>query len=369
MKSLFWLSFSFLLLLSACKDDDMGKVVPLPCEESLTDISYAPTAKDLTTPDYFPPLEIPVDNPMTEEGVDLGRRLFYDKILSSDSTLSCASCHNQAGNFTDNEAFSLGVTGELGGRSSMALINVGYLTNGLFWDGRAATVEQQAGMPVEDPVEMHEDWDNVEIKLQSHSTYPELFRKAFGIETKCDITRALAEKAIAQFERTLISSDAKYDKVIRGEDFFTDSELNGWDMFFDVSPDIPDAECGHCHEAPLFTTNDYFNNGIEDVDNLEGFPDLGFGGVTGNIFDNGKFRAPSLRNIMLSAPYMHDGRFETIEEVIAHYNSGGHFADNLDPLMRPLNLSPSEIDDLIAFLHTLTDMSFIDNEEYGDPFD
>ncbi len=367
-----WLSIVFVgvMLIWGCRKP--SGVDPSDECEPLTHIDYEPTPKEVVVPPNFPPMPVPPDNPITEEGVALGRYLFYDPILSSDSTMSCASCHMPELSFTDGLAVSEGVTGEQGTRSAMSLLNVGYFLNGLFWDGRSPDLEDQALQPVENPVELHESWPRVEEKLRRHSLYPELFRKAFGIENTCEITKELTAKAIAQFERILVSSgQSKYDRRVNGVPgvFFTESELRGFDMFFDISPELPDAECGHCHNVPFFTTNDYFNNGIEAVSDLNGFPDKGRGDVTGSIFDNGKFRAPTLRNITLTAPYMHDGRFQTLEEVLDHYNSGGHYADNRDPLIRPLSLTEEQKQDIINFLKTLEDIPFTQNPEFQNPWE
>lgn len=338
----------------------------------LTDIPYDPAFVDAPRPQGFPKMAIPDDNPLTSEGIELGRFLFYDPILSEDSTIACATCHFQEGAFTDLTAISTGINGQQGSRSAMTIINTGYFDNGLFWDGREDNLEEQAHAPVIDPREMGEQWIDVEEKLQDHSEYPEMIRKAFGITNKEEISQDHVTKALAQFMRSVVSlGNSKYDRVFApgSNEIFTDEELNGYDMFFDISPNLPDAECAHCHNAPLFTTNQYFNNGLQQpIDSLE-FPDNGRGMVTGRKFDNGKFRAPPLRNIALTAPYMHDGRLQTLEEVIEHYNSGGHFANNLDPLIRPLELTEQQKSDLLAFLHTLTDTSILSKEEYSNPFE
>ncbi len=369
-----YLYLFLLCLFFSCKKNNTPPVNPNPTTtefKDLSTISYNPIPVELPVISPLPPMDIPSDNPLTEDGIALGRFLFYDPILSGNEKMACADCHLPKGGFTDNLAVSTGVDGITGLRSSMSLINSGYFTKGLFWDGRIQTLEEQALLPVEDVIELHNEWENVEEKLRAHNDYPARFRKAFGINTTEGITKELAVKAIAQFERSLVSANSKYDQVIRGEAFFEDDELTGFELFFDEPNELPDAECGHCHNAPLFTVNQYFNNGIDSVASLEDFKDKGLGAITNNLFDNGKFRAPSLRNIALTAPYMHDGRFETLEEVIDHYNEGAHFADNIDPLImtKGLGLSAQHKKDLIAFLHTLTDTSFVNNPAYQNPFE
>lgn len=363
-----WLPVLILMGVLGCAKD------PKPVEPNCTDcdlthIPYNPVSVSIDIPYDFPQMEIPADNPMTVAGVELGRRLFYDPRLSLDSSMSCATCHIQGLNFADGLAVSPGVTGQFGSRSSMSLLNVGFVTTGLFWDGRAKTLEEQALFPVEDPIEMHETWPNVIQKLMRDPMYPVWFREAFGIKDKREITKELAAKAIAQFERTMVSADSRFDRVfVRQEEFPTDSELRGFEMFFDVSLFLPDAECGHCHGSTQLTTHGFFNNAIDSVGSLYDFKDPGRGAVTGKYLDYGRFRAPTLRNIALSVPYMHDGRFQTLEEVIDHYNSGGHLAENYDANMRPLNLTPGQKQDLINFLHTLTDTSFVKNPAFFDPW-
>lgn len=342
---------------------------PIVDPGDLADIPYKPTPYVVPVPPGFPAMEIPPDNPLTVEGIWLGRKLFYDPILSADSTMSCASCHAQDMNFTDNLPVSPGITGALGRRSSMSLLNVAFHYDGFFWDGRSPTLEEQALLPVEDPVELHESWPNVEAKLRRHTVYPSDFRKAFGITHSSQITRDLAVKAIAQFERTMVSSGmSKYDRFVRGEVFLTDSEYNGYDMFFDLSSDFPDAECAHCHAPPLFTTNEFRNNGIEPIGSIFDFGDKGRGEVTGDPADFGKFKTPTLRNIEFTAPYMHDGRFTTLMEVLDHYNSGGHRQENTDGFIYRLRLTQQEKLDIISFLMTLSDPDFLTNPDFSNPF-
>jgi len=358
-------------LLWSCDNDSPSDT---PEDDSLDDISYNPQAVilDIGNP-LFPILEIPDDNPLTTAGVDLGRHLFFDPILSIDGSTSCASCHLQQSSFTDNKALSLGVGGLEGKRSSMSLLNVGFNNRGLFWDGRVRTLEEQALLPIEDPVELQHQWPDVVDDLIDHDKYPEKFRKAFGISNKSEITKELAAKAIAQFERTLISSkESKFDKILMGLDVFTDEERLGYEMFIDFyqgqNPEIPDAQCFHCHDRPLFTNNDYENNGLDFHTSNEDFEDKGLGGVTGISGDNGRFRVPTLRNIEFTAPYMHDGRFETLDEVIDHYVSGGLYSPTKSAFLDSINLNITQKQALKAFLLTLSDQKFLENPDFSNPF-
>lgn len=374
MKILKFLPFLLFCFVLSCGDDDM----PPPTtgtDGDLTDIPYEPVDYNIEAPCGFPEMEIPADNPLTEAGIKLGRFLFYDPILSADSTMSCGGCHNTAGSFTDNLAVSTGIDGVAGTRSSMSLLNVGYFYTGLFWDGRATTLEEQALLPVEDVIELHNTWPNVVDKLKNHGDYPTLFREAFGISNKSEITKTLSAKAIAQFERTLVSSgQSKFDRV-RCEPgvFFTAEELEGFELF--VNEDGEHPGCTHCHKTVghMFTDDEYHNNGIDSVglgdDNLVNFSDLGLGAVTNNVFDNGKFRTPSLNNIALTGPYMHDGRFNTLEEVIDHYSTGGKPSPNLNANILPFPLTADEKSSLLAFLNTLTDTEFTNNPAHQNPFD
>ena len=366
----------------ACKKDP-----PEPGEPGvdLTDIAYTPKPYALIKPDHFPQVPIPPDNPLTVDGVQLGRRLFYDPILSGDSTQSCASCHLPQGSFTDNLAVSVGIDGIAGRRSAMSLLNIAYATNGLFWDGRSMTLEDQALLPVEDPIEMHNTWVNVISKLKVHPTYPELFRKAFGIKNTKEMTKELAAKAIAQFERILISSGtSKFDLYLQGDrDILDDDELDGKLMYFEEGGpvNLPDAQCFHCHGGITLTGNQYFNNGLDEAATLDDFQDKGRGGISLKPSDNGKFRTPTLRNIALTAPYMHDGRFQTLEEVLDHYSSHGKNSPNKDQLIPQVGFpipgtSPLQYTGLttrhkqaiIKFLHTLTDTTFVNNPDIQNPF-
>jgi cytochrome c peroxidase len=349
------------LMIPSCIDNT-------PDKGDLSAISYSPEPYTLKLPAHFPQMYIPQDNPLTKQGVLLGRHLFYDPILSADSSMSCASCHLPELAFTDGKAVSTGIDGIAGHRSSMSLINIGFVQSGLFWDGRVKTLEEQALLPIEDPIELHNTWPEVIYKLKAHPKYPRLFREAFGISNTSEITKELAAKAIAQFERIIISKDAKFDRIQEGKDFYSDLELMGYGLFFDDDTDLPDTECGHCHNIPLATSDDFFNNGLEETNSLDGFPDPGRGSVTGSRADNGKFRAPTLRNISSSAPYMHDGRFGTLDEVIAHYKTGGKSSPNADNLLHPLQINATHIRALKAFIETFNDTLFYKNPDIQNPF-
>lgn len=321
----------------------------------LQHIPYSPQYLEAAQPPDFPPMRIPPDNPLTKAGVVLGRKLFFDPILSRDSSVSCSTCHQPQLAFTDGQAISTGIEGRQGKRSAMSLLNVGFYAKGLFWDGRVATLEEQSLHPVRDPVEMDYNWIDLGKKLQAHPLYPRLFRKAFGIKTSNEIDSALVGKALAQFERTLISADTKFDRVMRKETSFTPQEKRGWTIFFDASPALPTSECNHCHVDPLFSNLNFENNGFVEAKTLDDYPDKGRGAVTQNRNDNGMFRVPTLRNLKYTAPYMHDGRFKTLDEVLNHYASGGHPGVNVSPNVRVLKLSKQDRADLLAFLNTLND--------------
>lgn len=368
------------LVLPYCTPDEPDEPEPVACD--LRAIPYDPTPYTIVKPANFPQIPIPADNPMTLQVVQLGRRLFYDPLLSADSTQSCASCHLPQGSFTDNRTVSVGIDGFAGRRSSMSLLNIAYATNGLFWDGRSKTLEEQALLPVEDPIEMHNTWPNVISKLKADPQYQQWFREAFGISSCEDITKELAAKAIAQFERILISSGtSKFDQFMAGNfDVFDDEELDGKIMFFDEGANVglPDAQCFHCHGGITLTGNSFFNNGLDSVGSLDQFVDKGRGEVTGNPFDNGKFRTPTLRNIALTAPYMHDGRFVTLEQVLNHYAGNGKGVVNEDPFVQQIGvpvgngtftpLTAYQQGAIVKFLHTLTDTVFVNRADVQNPW-
>ncbi|MGB1040469.1 MAG: cytochrome-c peroxidase [Flavobacteriales bacterium] len=318
-------------------------------------LTYNPTEYPLDYRGLTPPV-IPVDNPLTVQGVQLGRMLFYDKRLSGDGTMSCSSCHSQATGFSDTNRFSIGILGLPGGRQAMATTNMLWNSNKFFWDGRANLLRDQSLMPIEDSLEMHETLPNVVEKLQSSEIYPIQFFTAFGSSI---ITTENISKALEQFMNSIVTNNSRFDKEERGEVTFTPSERRGKKLFFTeynaFFPDSSGADCAHCHSGANFENDRYMNNGLDSDADMN---DLGRMGVTGNPMGKGKFKVTSLRNIELTPPYMHDGSLNSLLEVVEHYNSGGKNHINKDSLIKPLNLSYSEKLKLVRFLKTLTDENY-----------
>ena len=360
------------LLLAGCRRDKAEEPeAPVP----------GGTPYTLVIPSNLPPMEIPPDNQLTVEGVALGRFLFFEKRLSGNNGMSCASCHAPALAFTDGKAVPKGIDSIAGPRSTMPLINLGY-AHFFFWDGRAASLEQQILQPVVNPIEMHEAWPNAMSKLQADAVYPTLFERAFGTQ---HIDSLKVAKAIAQFIRTMVSGNSPFDKFRRGEGFISPDAQAGFDLFQKeggaIGQNIPvagstpvigqgGADCFHCHTdaAGLFTDEQFHNNGLDTV-----FTDLGRAGVTNDPSDLAKFKTPTLRNIMVTAPYMHDGRFTTIDQVLDHYDDGGHPSATVDPFMKftspdmTLGLTPTKRMQIKAFLNSLTDEEFLTNPAFQDP--
>ncbi len=344
--------FIFLILISCSKEDDEVN-------------NYVPTPSQLNIPTLFRekllPPNIPFTNPQTVEGESLGKKLFFDTILSGDNSQSCASCHSPQNSFSDTRQFSVGIDGVQGKRNAMPLINLVFNYDDFFaWDGKEFGLEGQALEPVENPIEMHNSWEEVVQRLKLSSVYPSLFQNAFGTNI---ITKELVVKAIAQFERTLISGNSKFDKYLLGEVNLSPQELNGFNVFMDETK----GDCFHCHGSqnnPLWTDNKFHNNGLDSV-----FSDLGLGEISGDLNDNGKFKTPTLRNLVFTPPYMHDGRFSTLDEVINHYSEGLKNSPTIDPLMKKVaqggvGLSLQEKSDLKAFLLTLSDEEFVNNTNF-----
>lgn len=354
--SLFAISAMLVLAVVACKKD----VVEVPV------VNCNPAPYELVYPAHLPKPTIPADNPMTAAGVLLGKHLFYEKRLSGNNTMSCASCHLQEANFSEYQQFSVGIDGISGTRNAMPIMNLAWQQH-FFWDGRINSLEAQALLPIEDPIEMHETWPNALDKILADPLYEKLFKDAF-----CDvkINKFHAAKAIAQFERTLISANSKFDRVVfGGTATFTALEQYGYNMFMSE-----EGDCFHCHGD--FNTNNIFgafgalqfsNNGIDSVLT----PNTGLELVTGLPQDRGKFKIPSVRNSEFSFPYMHDGRFFSLEDVVEHYNMGGHITATIDPNMEFAgighNWTPYQKSALVAFLKTLSDIEFLENPQFANP--
>lgn len=347
--------FSILIILSSCKKDD-----PIG-------IDTTPYVLDYGT---FPAPNISSDNPLTIAGVDLGRKLFYDTKFSKDGSMACASCHHQSNAFSDTTQFSIGVEGLPGKRQSMAIFNMAWHTNEFFWDGRSHLLRDQSLKPIEDALELNETLENVINKLKAENLYKEMFTKAFGTD---EINSLRISYALEQFMLTIISNKSKYDYFLEGSIQLTTSELNGMELFFaEYNPFFPNesgADCAHCHSSFNFENDLYMNNGLDTDAN---FVDLGRYDATSNPNDRAKFKVPSLRNIALTPPYMHDGRFVTLEEVVEHYNSGIQNSSTVDPTVlntqgTGLLLSTQDKADLVAFLRTLSDFEFLTDPKFSDP--
>lgn len=318
-------------------------------------LRYPPWAVDSM---HFP--IAPYDNPLTVEGIALGRRLFYEPALSRDHDLSCGSCHLQAHAFSDPERYSQGIEGQQGARNAMALVNLAW-NHFFFWDARALTLELQAFEPVRDHRELFNSWPEIIHRLRERPGYDALFQAAFGT---LEFDSLHVVYALAQFERTLISFDSPFDRFHYGCDStaLTPAQRRGQELFFGK------AHCSDCHELPLFQDHTVANIGLDPRP-----VDLGMGGYTGRPEHNGRFKTPTLRNIAASAPYMHDGRFATLREVVDFYADRVHVdAPNFDDHLFAwklglVKLDGGERDDLVRFLEALTDSSFLLAPEFGPP--
>lgn len=293
-------------------------------------------------------------NPLSEEGFELGRQLFYDPILSKDSTISCASCHLQQTGFAHvDHDLSHGIEGKIGTRNALTLQNLAWSKH-FMYDGGVNNLEVQPLNPITSKIEMNETMENVVTKLQDSEKYTQLFEKAFGTKK---VTGQLTLKALAQFVVSLTTSNSKYDKVIRKEETFTTMEQKGYELF--------KQNCASCHKEPLFAGYAFENNGLPVDKDLQ---DIGRMKITQNPKDSLRFKVPTLRNIEFTFPYMHDGRFKSLSEVIKHYNNGIQQSKTLSKqLLKPMNLTDNQRTELIAFLKTLTDKEFLFNPKYGFP--
>ncbi|MBX3436666.1 MAG: c-type cytochrome [Planctomycetaceae bacterium] len=283
------------------------------------------------------PIRHPQDNPASDAKIALGKQLYFDKRLSKDNTVSCASCHDPAKGWSNGEAFATGVDGQKGGRSAPTVINTAYNVF-QFWDGRAGSLEEQALGPIANPIEMALPLDEAVQKLNAIDGYREQFQAVFGT----DVTEAGIAKAIAAFERTVISGDAPYDRFVQGDKgALSASAQRGRDLFFGK------AHCSACHVGPNFTDNAFHNLGV-GIEHEQ--PDAGRKMISQLDGDHGSFKTPTLREIVRTAPYMHDGSFATLEDVVEYYNKGGTPNSQLDEEITPLNLTPAELQDLVTFL-------------------
>ena len=362
---------AFICIFLSCRKDP--KTVP----------SAEPVTLDI--PKYFPTrLNIPADNPLTKEGIVLGRYLFYDGRLSGrttpDSMMTCGTCHLQSHAFEcgiDHPKFTggfpYGITGILTPHVMLSMQNLVWNESGYLWNGSVYStnaninrrnIEDLVWMGVMAPHEMHGDTNQTRNLFQRIPGYPELFEKAFGSHT---VTMRNISRAIAQFVRTLVSSNSRFDRYLKGDEQLSDQELSGYVLFTTEDG----ADCFHCHGGsgnPLFTTNLFYNNGKDQVftDPRDRYA------VTGDPADIGAYRAPTLRNIEFTGPYMHDGRFKTIDDVINFYSQHVVKSPYINPLMHHVNdggiqLTPSEKADLKAFLLTLSDNTFITNPDFSRP--
>ena len=346
------LSFAFITWsLDSCKKD--------------TPYNYQSTPFNANLPDSilkkYGPMHIHNNNNTTIEGIELGRKLFYDTRLSGNNDVACANCHQQQFAFGDQEKQSKGVLGALTGRNSPTIFNMGWGMT-FFWDGRRNSLEKQAHDPVSNPNEMNGNWKDIPKRLQTDPFYPVMFYRAFGTGI---IDSELIVNAIAQFERSLLSFNSKFDQFYYTNDssLLNTAELRGYEIY------LHKGTCNACHTLPLGQMMDFYANvGLE-----KGISDSGLAKTTGLASDIGKFKTPSTRNLAYTAPYMHNGNFKTIREVLNFYNNdiNGN-TPNIDAHLRPLfthkgSLTASEINDLEIFLNTLNDPTFIKNSKFSNP--
>lgn len=361
MNKINFLAILLATILFGCDNGNEPDIKPLEYDDTPFVVDIGAFAE----PDW------PSDNRLTVAGVELGRLLFYDPLLSKDQSQSCSSCHEQKDGFSDTDQFSEGVEGKFGKRQAMPIFNMAWHTNQFFWDGRANLLRDQALKPIEDPLEMNETLENVIQKLSDSPVYPERFLRAFGDK---EINELRISLALEQFMMSLVSVNSKYDRYLAGTETLTESEERGrilyeteYNPFF---PNASGADCVHCHGGDNLENDEYMNNGLDTDAEMT---DLGREDATGLSEDRGKFKVPSLRNIAVTAPYMHDGRFNTLEEVIDHYNEGIKESSTVDHAIlntkqTGLQLTDQDKIDLINFLKTFTDDEYLNNPNYSDPF-
>jgi len=327
-----------LIFIGACKkSDSLGSISSMKFEK----------------PENFPdPVYAFTDNFLTENRFNLGRDLFYSKELSFDETISCATCHDQIHGFADHGvAFSAGVDGALGTRNSPTIVNMAWHTNFL-WDGGVNHLDIFPLAPITNVAEMKETIPGVLAKLNASDEWKLKFKKAYNID---EITDQAMFRAMGQFMAMMVSNSTKYDKVLRNEATFTTSEAQGYALF--------QSKCTSCHAEPLLTDISFRNNGLDNT-----FTDLGREHITGEITDRGKFKVPTLRNVAQTYPYMHDGRFFSLAQVLDHYSEGIVQSPTLDSsLSGGIPLTAAEKTDIISFLNTLTDYKLMNDQRFSEP--
>ncbi|MDE0207134.1 MAG: cytochrome-c peroxidase [Candidatus Tectomicrobia bacterium] len=341
------------LLSAAPAEEATGRTPVLP----ETPYNYA----SVTLPPHLAVIRdnIPADNPITDHGATLGRVLFYDRRLSANDTTACASCHLQEYAFSDPERFSTGFSGGKTPRNAMGLANGRFFqADQFFWDARVESLEELILLPIQNPIEMGNTLERAVAKVAAAPFYPPLFAKAFGSP---EVTQDRIAKAMAQFLRAMVSYQSRYDEgVATGFRNFTGQEKFGMELF-----NAQANRCARCHLSDTQILLFPRNNGLDLV-----YSDKGMGSVTGDGFDNGRFKPPSLRNVGLTGPYMHDGRFATLQDVLEHYSSGIQSHNNLGSFLpdRGLDLTARQRNAMEAFLHTLTDLAFTSDPKFSDPF-
>lgn len=336
MKIFIWVTIPLLIVLGVYFFLQQDESMPLMAEEP----------DELVIPLGLPPIKWPADNPYSKKKAELGRLLYFDKRLSSDGTISCATCHSVPRAYTDHRKLAQGILGRNGSRHTPTIINAAYQKI-LFWDGRAASLEEQSKGPIGNNHEMtlsttpHEAHQQCRDRIKKIEGYRTLFKEVFDND-ECTIDEIA--KAIATFERTVISGNSPYDRYKAGDkSAMTAQQIDGYKVFIK-------SRCITCHGGPIFTFDQFFNIGVGmDATN----PDLGRYNITHEEKDRGSFKTPTLREVAHTYPYMHDGSLRTLEEVIDYYDKGGIPNSNLNPLIHPLNLSKKDKKDLLAFLHAL----------------
>ena len=316
--------------------DAPGATVPVPGTDGPGEGGYHDDL-GIRLPAGMLPFTVPTKNPLTKAKIELGRQLYFDPRLSSDKSISCASCHDPAKGYSNGEAVATGVDGQTGGRSAPTIINSAYATS-QFWDGRAASLEDQALGPIANPIEMNLPLDELEKRLAAIPGYKKQFEALF----EEGVTALNAARALASFERTIVSGDSPFDRFERGDkSALSETARRGKELFFGK------ANCSACHVGAHFSDFAFHNVGIGMDDET---PDVGRAKLSGLGGDTGAFRTPTLREIARTAPYMHDGRLKTLRDVVEYYNRGGTPNDYLDEEIFPLKLTDAEIDAVVAFL-------------------